>query len=825
MCRTDSGETNLKRRWQTLFVIVLLILVSRDWIFDGIDVRAAARREETQPMLNIGRGNGAAFTLSLSADGSMIAFTSSATDLVPEDTNNAADIFIYNRLLQQINRGSLPDEGAEANGPSYLPSLSGDGRFVAFESDATNLVLGDSNNRRDVFVRDLVSGRSERISVSSAETQANGDSFAPSISGDGRYVVFESDATNLVGGDTNDSRDVFIHDRHTQETRLLSVAGDGTQANRDSYLPVISADGRWVVYESLATNLVPQDTNNVTDVFLHNLQTGTLRRISVGHGGESNGPSTLASISAKGDFVVFRSFANNLVLNDLNQTWDLFLYATATQMLEQISVASDGTAGNPHFADPDIETVRASISADGHAVVFQSDATNLVENDTNGATDIFLRDREARRTTRLSVADDGTQATADVYHPVLSADGRFVAFVTTAELIDTQRDSAAVTYPSVYLKDRQILLPTATPTPTATQTATATQTPTQTQTATATPTPTTTSVGTGTATPTATPDPGPTATVTGNAPFGIYKLMLPYIYSERPLKQPRLDAIDSHYANQYTVQWESSTLGGEAHFILQESAGADFSTARVVYTGTLPFWQARDKSIGSYFYRVKAVDGNEETAWSESRDVTVYPLFVGLHLLWQGVGVIEDDQRYEVGYVWQEDFVTSGNNTVQSQAEQRYDPDPLEWSEESWQSTYDVTDGTFLSSTLPPDTMLKWGHPWILPYPLLLSNDSAVQIDGQVFLVSGPHATTTAFGIPVTYWRMTNRDRFLFWDDNKGQRQYVHPGDVELWYDNTISRLLLRQDIVRRIYNHETDTGGTYRYTMNLVETNAFPDP
>ncbi|MBI1294387.1 hypothetical protein GC175_05450 [bacterium] len=776
------------------------------------NVWAAVKAEEIRPLINIGSGNGNTLALSLSGDGQFIAFASEASDLLPEDTNNATDIFIYNRTLKQINRGSLPEEGQgdEGNGPSYKPSLSEDGRFVAFESDATNLVLGDTNNRRDIFVRDLVSGRTERVSVSTAQAQANGDSFAPSISGDGRWVVFESDATNLVAGDNNSSRDVFLYDRRNKETRLISKTSVGGPANRDSYLPMISADGRWVVFESLATNLVVQDTNNVTDIFLHHLATNVTQRISVGFGGEANGPSTLAGISATGDFVVFRSFANNLVDNDRNQSWDLFLYVTATHVLEMISVSSDGTQGNARFSNPEVEPARASVSSDGKYVLFQSDATNLVENDTNGRMDVFMRDRTSRTTVRVSVADSGAQATHHAHRPAMSSDGRYTAFVSAAPLTQSTTNG----YASVYFKDQEDLPPTPTPTPTttATPTATATATPTQTPTSTA------------TTTPGPTPTPTATPTPTGEAPFGGHWLALPLILCDRPLVQPRLAVIESQHANQYAVQWESNPLGKDAHFVLQEATRADFSDAVTVYTGSLPFWQARHKLIGKYFYRVKTVDSDEETGWSEIRDVTVYPLFVGLNLRWRGTGTIDSNERHEVGFVWEENFVSANGNAVRSNGGQHYNPNPLQWTDENWISTYDATAGSFISSTLPVNSDLQWGHPWMLPYALQLAHNSAVKIDEQAFLVTGPFAGTTAFGASVNYWRMVNRDRFLFWNDGTGEQQYVNAGDVELWYDSGVSRLLLRQDVVRRIYQNQTDTGGTYRYILNLVESNAIAE-
>jgi Tol biopolymer transport system component len=182
-------------------------------------------------------------------------------------------------------RISLGLDGAQGNGPSFEPAISADGRFVAFQSEATNLVPGDSNSAPDVFVRDRRTGRTSRVSVRSDGAQANGPSAIPSISADGRFVTFYSDATNLVSGDTNDQGDVFVHDRQTGTTRRVSVGPNGTQGDVSSQTSAISADGHFVAFWSLATNLVPGDTSDQGDVFLRDREKRTTRlgRVDVGH--------------------------------------------------------------------------------------------------------------------------------------------------------------------------------------------------------------------------------------------------------------------------------------------------------------------------------------------------------------------------------------------------------------------------------------------------------------------------------------------------------------------------------------------------------------
>src|SRR3989440_135688 len=165
-------------------------------------------------------------------------------------------------------RVSVDSLGAQGIGDSEGPSISAHGRFVAFYSSAANLVAGDTNGARDVFVRDRKTGKTTRVSVDSHGAQANGDSVAASISADGRLVAFLSSASKLVGGDTNGARDVFVRDRKARKTRRVSVDSHGAQGKGASFVPSISANGRFVAFSSVASNLVAGDTNTVSDVFV-----------------------------------------------------------------------------------------------------------------------------------------------------------------------------------------------------------------------------------------------------------------------------------------------------------------------------------------------------------------------------------------------------------------------------------------------------------------------------------------------------------------------------------------------------------------------------
>jgi Tol biopolymer transport system component len=204
---------------------------------------------------------------------------------VSGDTNGVDDIFVKDLQTGTTKLISVASDGTQGNSYSDNPSISADGRYVAFDSLAHNLVSGDTNDRGDIFVKDLQTGTTKRISVASDGTQGNNYSGNASISADGHYVAFESEATNLVSGDTNRARDIFVKDLQTGTTKRISVASDGTQGNYSFYNASISADGRYVAFESGASNLVSGDTNGVYDIFVKDLQTGTTQRISVASDG------------------------------------------------------------------------------------------------------------------------------------------------------------------------------------------------------------------------------------------------------------------------------------------------------------------------------------------------------------------------------------------------------------------------------------------------------------------------------------------------------------------------------------------------------------
>ena len=329
-------------------------------------------------------------------------------------------------LAGPTERVSVDSSGTEGNSASYEPSISADGRYVAFRSVATNLVAGDSNVTEDVFVHDRQTGTTERVSVDSSGTQGNEDSEDPSISADGRYVAFFSEASNLVAGDNNGTHDIFVHDRQAGTTERVSVDSNGTEGNGNSTDPSISADGRYVAFFASASNLVAGDTNSTRDIFVHDRQTGTTERVSVDSSGtEGNDDSDVPSISADGRFVAFTSSASNLVAEDSNANWDVFVHDRQTGTTERVSLASSGTEANS-------DSFGFSISADGRYVAFFSEASNLVAGDSNGIRDIFVHNRQTGTTKRVSLASSGTEGNDDSEYPSISADGRYIAFESDA---------------------------------------------------------------------------------------------------------------------------------------------------------------------------------------------------------------------------------------------------------------------------------------------------------------------------------------------------------------------------------------------------------
>jgi hypothetical protein len=319
----------------------------------------------------------------------------------------------------------------QSNGHSQRPGISGDGRFVAFESTAANLVTGDTNNKSDVFVRDRQSAVTTRVSVSSGGLQGNNESYEPQISYDGRYVVFSSLATNLITGDTNNHPDVFIHDRQSGSTSLVSASAAGTIGNHFSNRPDVSQDGRFVVFETsasnLATGILPSGVGQ--QIVVKDMQTGVVKAVSANGGVQGNGVSDWPTISCDGSVVTYHSQASNLVIGDTNGVRDVFVATLVSGGYQQSNITLSANS----------ESIQPDVSCDGSAVVFLSTASNLVPGDTNGNRDAFVYSKLTGQIVRASVTNSGAQSSgqAHAYRPSISGDGRYVAFHSTAGDLDS----------------------------------------------------------------------------------------------------------------------------------------------------------------------------------------------------------------------------------------------------------------------------------------------------------------------------------------------------------------------------------------------------
>ena len=388
-----------------------------------------------------------AFSPSISADGRYVAFESLSDGLVPGDTNGALDVFVRDRQTRTTTRVSISTSGSQGNGGSNDAFISADGRYVAFCSEATNLVSGDSNGMTDIFVRDRQTGTTSRVSVSSAAAQANQSSYSPAMSADGRFVVFDSGATNLASGDANGTySDILVRDMVARTTVRVSVSTSGIQGNKGSFYPSISADGRYVAFESGSSNMVANDTNNQDDIFVRDRTGGTTVRANVSASGtQANAETEGAVISANGRFVAFRSWADNLVPGDTGGNTDIFVRDLVSATTTIANLTNGGGQDNDGAR-------QAAMSADGRYVAFASESTDLVPDDTNNQVDTFVRDRDTGLTTRASVSGKGLPCNGPSWAPSMSADGRYVAFDSVADdLIPADTNSSG----DVFVRDRE----------------------------------------------------------------------------------------------------------------------------------------------------------------------------------------------------------------------------------------------------------------------------------------------------------------------------------------------------------------------------------
>lgn len=330
------------------------------------------------------QSDGNAQNPSISNDGRYITFDSS-DDFTSQTTTFYNDVFVIDRLTRQSKLASVSSSGTIANGSSTTPQISGDGRYVVYHSGAENLVSGDNNLRFDIFVHDLQTGETSRVSINTAGVQGNGDSYSPVISDDGNEIAFYSSASNLQAGDANNNNDVFVRDRQAGQTVQASAASNGDLANAWSAYPAISGNGRLIAFRSDASNLVPDDTNNTYDVFVRDLQTNQTQRVTLAYDGTQEAINSAVSpgaFSADGRFIVFEAYSR-LTSDDTNNFSDIFVRDLQNGQIALVSKTHNGASANQH-------SFRAAISADGQYITFLSKAWNLVPGDTNQYDDIFV---------------------------------------------------------------------------------------------------------------------------------------------------------------------------------------------------------------------------------------------------------------------------------------------------------------------------------------------------------------------------------------------------------------------------------------------------
>jgi len=389
----------------------------------------------TDPLVLVCEGGGA---VSLSADGGLLAFSCGAANLVPDDTNGQGDVFVRDQATGGFERISLGTGGVQANGLGWRPSITPDGRFVAFLSRASNLAAADPDRLEDVYVRDRRTGTTVLASVR-LPGRAGADEFLgqPQLTPDGRFVAFHATADNLVPGDTNRESDVFVRDLMTGTTERVSVGARGAQGDAGSFAPAISADGRYVAFASYAGNLVAGDSARSADVFVRDRLTGTTVRASVdsdGRPGVANFAfiNPVPSISADGRFVAFASGVDRLVPDDTNGRADVFVRDLVAGKTERVNVNSAGVVADGVSSGRFVQ-----LTADGRHVIFWSTARNLVAGDRFADEETFVRDRLTGTTTKLRVVLDSQGSNVHTVGDGLavSADLSTVAFSSIPNIL------------------------------------------------------------------------------------------------------------------------------------------------------------------------------------------------------------------------------------------------------------------------------------------------------------------------------------------------------------------------------------------------------
>ena len=382
---------------------------------------------------------------SLSDDGQVVAFMSVASNLHPEADGTTTHVYVRDRKAGTTELVSRTKAGQPADNNSGSPVVSGNGRFIAFASYATNLVDDDTNGDWDVFVYDRSDKTVTRVSVNSAGEEGDGDSDTPAISDDGQHVAFSSLATELVDGDTNGTKDVFVRDLEAGRTQRVSVTSAGEQSAHDSGNPALSDDGRYVAFDAFGDDLVEGDNSATgkTDVFRHDIDTGETIRVSV-LGEENQQFAEVPSINGDGRFIAFDTRAS-FVSGDANEgmvdayRWD----ATGPTF----TLASRDSAGQSALDGDGMDPL---IDDSGSRVLFWSDSPSLVAGDTNAGADIFLFDASTETVIRLTGSAEGPELAQPLFGHAISGSGSTIALSTEGDNLVEGDDNMSL---DVFVKD------------------------------------------------------------------------------------------------------------------------------------------------------------------------------------------------------------------------------------------------------------------------------------------------------------------------------------------------------------------------------------
>ena len=391
--------------------------------------RARARTQLVSAAPSGAAGAGTSSSMQVSANGRYVAFLSSAADLVPGDTNKVSDVFVRDLRTHRTSRVSVASDGAQSDATSGSLGISGDGRRIAFVSSAGNLAPG---GRGGIFVHDRRTGDTRRVSPADEPDDGSAGSFSygPVMSAGGRYVAFVSNAAVLTPGVPRPGQQSYVHDLRTGTTERVSRTVDGGLPSAQSRPTSLSADGRHVALESRAADLVPGDTNDDDDIFVHDRRTGRNERVSVADDGAEIPAHRLhlggGDLSADGRYAVFETASGTAVPGDTNNRTDVFVRDRVRRTTERVSLGVGGVQPTHHMS-------LSRISGNGRYVSFYGYSANLVPGDTNRTGDVFLRDRFRGTTERVSLGVDGAQGNANSAASALDRTGRTVAFGTLAD--------------------------------------------------------------------------------------------------------------------------------------------------------------------------------------------------------------------------------------------------------------------------------------------------------------------------------------------------------------------------------------------------------